>query len=163
LSPLLLLWLYSTRFGVPDRHREITLETPRDRNGTFYHRHYGTTGHVWQGRFKAFRVQEDEHLATVLRYVERNALRAEVVSRAEDWNWSSLQCWQRRDPISWQGNARVRHDRWLKNSMRHKGWRSPAPAPLGGPRPALWVRDMDDGNCDPAKAGVILPTARPTQ
>ena len=50
-----------------------------------YHRHYGTTGHVWQGRFKAFPVEDDDHLVTVLRYVERNALRAELVSRAEDW------------------------------------------------------------------------------
>ena len=43
-----------------------------------YHSHYGTTGHVWQGRFKAFPVQEDDHLVTVLRYVERNALQCRV-------------------------------------------------------------------------------------
>src|SRR5438132_8128413 len=50
-------------------------------------------GHVWQGRFRAFPIQEDEHLLSVLRYVERNALRAELVKRAEDWPWSSLQRW----------------------------------------------------------------------
>ena len=44
-----------------------------------YHRHYHSSGHVWQGRFKAFPVEEDEHLWTVLRYVERNALRANLV------------------------------------------------------------------------------------
>jgi hypothetical protein len=38
-----------------------------------YHRHYGGSGHVWQGRFKAFPIQEDEHLLAVLRYVDRNA------------------------------------------------------------------------------------------
>ena len=48
-----------------------------------YHRHYRTSGHVWQGRFKAFPIQDDDHLRTVLRYVERNALRAELVARAE--------------------------------------------------------------------------------
>ncbi len=32
-----------------------------------YHRHYGTTGHVWQNRFKAFPVEEDEYLGSVLR------------------------------------------------------------------------------------------------
>ncbi len=36
-----------------------------------YHRHYGGSGHVWQGRFKAFPIQKDDHLLTVLRYVER--------------------------------------------------------------------------------------------
>lgn len=55
-----------------------------------YHRHYGGSGHVWQGRFKAFPIQQDEHLLAVLRYVERNPLRAGLVKRAEDWNWSSL-------------------------------------------------------------------------
>ena len=43
-----------------------------------YHRHYRGSGHVWQGRFKAFPIEQDEHLWTVLRYVERNALRAKL-------------------------------------------------------------------------------------
>ena len=55
-----------------------------------YHRHYGGSGHVWQGRFKAFPIQQDEHLLTVLRYVERNPLRAKLVARAEAWHWGSL-------------------------------------------------------------------------
>lgn len=55
-----------------------------------YHRHYHSSGHVWQGRFKAFPVQDDHHLLTVLRYVERNPLRANLVERAEQWPWSSL-------------------------------------------------------------------------
>ena len=56
-----------------------------------YHRHYQTSGHVWQGRFKAFPVQEDDHLLTVIRYVERNPVRAAGldVSMAEYWPWSS--------------------------------------------------------------------------
>ena len=54
-----------------------------------YHHHYRGSGHVWQGRFKAFPIEEDEHLWTVLRYVERNALRANLVRRAEQWTWSS--------------------------------------------------------------------------
>jgi putative transposase len=78
-----------------------------------YHRLYGTSGHVWQGRFKAFPVADDDHLVSVLRYVERNALRAELVSRAEDWKWSSLPRWQARDPLLWRGKPPVRHNRWL--------------------------------------------------
>jgi hypothetical protein len=37
-----------------------------------YHKHYHSSGHVWQGRFRAFPIQEDSHLLTVLRYIERN-------------------------------------------------------------------------------------------
>jgi putative transposase len=47
-------------------------------------------GPLYQGRFKAFVIQEDRHLLTVLRYVERNPLRADLVTRAEHWRWSSL-------------------------------------------------------------------------
>lgn len=45
-----------------------------------WHAHYHTagTGHLYQGRFKAFPIQEDDHLYAVLRYVERNALRANL-------------------------------------------------------------------------------------
>ncbi len=55
-----------------------------------YHRHYHSGGHVWQGRFKSPVVQNDEHLLTVLRYIEANPLRAKIVERAEDYPWSSF-------------------------------------------------------------------------
>jgi putative transposase len=47
------------------------------------------TGAVYQGRFKAIPVQGDCHFLTLVRYVERNPVRAGMVSRAEDWPWSS--------------------------------------------------------------------------
>jgi putative transposase len=55
-----------------------------------YHEKYKTTGRLWQGRYKSFLIQDDHYLLTVLRYVERNALRAKLVMRAEDWRWGSL-------------------------------------------------------------------------
>jgi putative transposase len=54
-------------------------------------------GHLYQGRFKSFPIQKDEHLLIACRYVERNPLKAGVVARAEGWRWGSL--WARR-----QGN-----------------------------------------------------------
>jgi putative transposase len=47
-------------------------------------------GPLYQGRFKSFAIEADEHLITVLRYVERNALRANLVETAEKWRWCSL-------------------------------------------------------------------------
>ena len=57
-----------------------------------YHEHYHTTGTgpIYQGRYKSFPVQADDHFYTVCRYVEQNALRARLVPRAEAWRWSSL-------------------------------------------------------------------------
>jgi putative transposase len=57
------------------------------------HYHESGWGHLYQGRFKSFPVQEDGHFLTVARYVERNALRANRVEKAEQWQWSSL--WRR--------------------------------------------------------------------
>jgi putative transposase len=65
---------------------------------TRWHHAHGTlgTGPLYQGRFKSFPVDTDEHFPTICRYVERNALRANLVERAEDWRWSGL--WHRRHP-----------------------------------------------------------------
>jgi putative transposase len=46
-------------------------------------------GHLYQGRFKSFPIQQDHHLLKVLRYVERNAVRPTLASRAERWRWGS--------------------------------------------------------------------------
>jgi putative transposase len=56
------------------------------------HRTAGT-GPLYQGRFKSFPIEADERLLTVVRYVERNPLRARLVEAAETWRWSSL--WHR--------------------------------------------------------------------
>jgi putative transposase len=53
-------------------------------------------GSLYQGRFKSFPIQCDQHLLSVCRYVERNPLRAGAVQRVEDWRWSSL--WHRQNP-----------------------------------------------------------------
>lgn len=64
------------------------------------HRRLGTVGqgHLYQGRYKAFLVQDDDHVVTVCRYVERNPLRAGVVTTAADWPYGSLAQLHRRGP-----------------------------------------------------------------
>jgi len=60
-----------------------------------WHTRHATTGTgpLYQGRYKAIPVQSDGHLLTVLRYVERNPVRAGLVDRAQNWEWSSA--WER--------------------------------------------------------------------
>ncbi|WOE74573.1 transposase [Alterisphingorhabdus coralli] len=75
--------------------------TPSDEDGlwrTFRkaHRHYTgyinarmrVTGHLWQGRYGSVAMDET-HFVAALRYVALNPVRAKLVSRAEDWPWSS--------------------------------------------------------------------------
>jgi len=56
-----------------------------------YHRRKDTIGggHLYQGRYKSFLVQTDNHLLTVLKYIERNPVRAKLSARTEDWRWGS--------------------------------------------------------------------------
>ncbi len=60
-----------------------------------YHEHYHSRGggHLYQGRFKSFPVAEGDYFLALCRYVEANALRAGLVERAEEWQWSGL--WRR--------------------------------------------------------------------
>ena len=51
------------------------------------------TGPLYQGRYKSFIIQKDPHFLTVLKYIERNAVRAGLVKRADDWRWGSA--WRR--------------------------------------------------------------------
>jgi putative transposase len=81
-----------------------------------YHEHHHTTGHVWQGRFKSFPIQADEHLLTVLRYVERNSLRADLVKAAALWPHSSLRAWNSPARPKWYSEGPVKRGKdWLKH------------------------------------------------
>lgn len=95
---------------MPNHWHFVVRPTADDQVSTFFrrltvthtmrwHAHYrtGGTGHLYQGRFKSFPVQSDEHLLTVMRYVERNALRAGLAERAEAWRWSSAATRLRKD------------------------------------------------------------------
>ena len=87
------------------------------------HAHYrtGGQGHVYQGRFKSFPVQDDDHFLLVCRYVERNALRAGLVRRAEDWTWGSLSRWldePEREPRLLSAWPIARSPRWAERVNR---------------------------------------------
>lgn len=80
-----------------------------------YHKHHQSSGHLWQGRFKAFAIEQDEHLLTVLLYVERNALRAGLVERAELWRWTSLHPWLTPErPNYWHDGPVPRPEGWVE-------------------------------------------------
>lgn len=50
-------------------------------------------GHLYQGRYKSFLCQQDDHFINLMQYVERNAKKAGLCNLAEDWRWSSI--WRR--------------------------------------------------------------------
>jgi len=94
-------------YCVMPNHWHIVLHPHKDKDlGTFMHlltnahtRKVRTLtktigyGHLYQGRYKSFLVQDDTYLLTLLKYVERNALRAKLVPSADLWKWGSA--WRR--------------------------------------------------------------------
>ena len=52
-------------------------------------RKYGRSGRLWQNRFLSTTVEEEPYLWAVMRYIERNPVRAKLVKKAEDYQWSS--------------------------------------------------------------------------
>ncbi|AVR95479.1 REP-associated tyrosine transposase [Pseudoduganella armeniaca] len=81
-------------------HYHLLVETPsanlsegmRFLNGRYASRHndrHGLVGHVIQGRYFAVLVERDAQLLEAVRYISLNPVRAQLVSRAADWRWSS--------------------------------------------------------------------------
>ena len=81
-------------------HCHLLVETPmanlsrgmRQLNGVYtqeFNRRHGRVGHLFQGRFKAILVEEDNYLLEVSRYIILNPVRAGMVERPEEYRWSS--------------------------------------------------------------------------
>jgi len=76
--------------AVPERNDSLgkAMKAAHGEYSSYFNTKYGLVGHVWQGRFKSF-VMEESHCWNAIRYVELNPVRAGVVVRAEDYLWSS--------------------------------------------------------------------------
>ena len=114
-----------------------------------WHAHFKTTGTgpIYQGRFKAFPVQDDKHLWTVLRYVERNPVRARLMRLAWRYPWSSaaahcgeadrsglldVAAWRRRyNPDAWRAILKQLEDEQMIQRIRSRTFNG---RPLAGDR-----------------------------
>lgn len=87
-------------FCLLDNHYHLVVETPdpnlslgmRQLNGVYtqsFNRIHQKVGHVFQGRYKAILVEKESHLLELCRYVVLNPVRAGMVSRPDEWKWSS--------------------------------------------------------------------------
>ena len=65
----------------------------RQLNGVYtqtFNRANNRVGHVFQGRYKAILVEKESHLLELCRYVVLNPVRAKMVSKPDEWQWSSF-------------------------------------------------------------------------
>ena len=76
--------------AVPTYETSLTF-VMRDASGlyaVYFNSKYGFSGHLWQARFYSC-VMDEDHVWSAIRYVERNPVRAKMVSEAENYPWSS--------------------------------------------------------------------------
>jgi putative transposase len=106
-----------------------------------WHAHHQTqgTGHLYQGRFKTFPIESDEHLLAVLRYVERNPVRANLCRHAEDWKHGSA---------------------WLMKSGKPDERAILSKWPI--PRPRQWLKYVNEPQSESELAAVRRSVARGT-
>lgn len=55
----------------------------------YYNWKYKSTGHLFQDRYKSEKVDNNEYLLTVIRYIHQNPVKAGISRKAADWKWSS--------------------------------------------------------------------------
>jgi len=67
----------------------------------WFNRRHGRVGHLFQGRYKAFLVQEDRYLQALVRYIHLNPVRARMVERPCDYPWSSERFFRRGGGPAW--------------------------------------------------------------
>ena len=104
-----------------------------------HHGHYPSrSGHLYQGRYKSFAVEADAYFLTLCRYVEANPLRARLVSRAEQWEWSSL---------------------WQREQHRRGGPEGPPLSEWPVPRPGHWLEIVNEPMPD-AQAEAVRTSVR---
>lgn len=87
-------------FALMDNHIHLLLEPTTEGNlskfmehisknyAKYFNKSYNHTGHVFQGRFKSFLVQEERYFLACSRYIDLNPVRANIVSDPKDYAWS---------------------------------------------------------------------------
>ena len=84
-----------------NNHYHLLLETPEANlvvgmkwlQGTYtqrYNSRHEVFGHLFQGRYKAFLVDQERYFFALIRYIHRNPVKRELCEKPEDWPWSSF-------------------------------------------------------------------------
>ncbi len=97
------------------------LATPKDKHGIslmiqyigrryvpYINASYGTSGTIWEGRYKASLIHDEQYLLTCMRYIELNPIRADMTKSPGHYRWSS-----------YRSNAQGKEDKLLTAHPLH--------------------------------------------
>jgi len=65
-----------------------------DKYAKYFNKKYARTGHLWQGRYKSYPLFDDAHFWIVVKYIERNPIKANMVENVEHYKYQSYFQWK---------------------------------------------------------------------
>ena len=91
---------YLHSFCIMDNHYHLLIETTRENishairtinsnYATYYNKKYKRSGHLWQGRYKSSYITNEEYLFTLIRYIEQNPIKADIVKNLKTYPYCS--------------------------------------------------------------------------
>jgi putative transposase len=139
-------------YVVMGNHLHLLVKTPRPNLGVgmqsflsgyaiWAGRRWRRQGHLFQGRYRAEMIEDESYYWTVSRYIHLNPVRAGLVPRPEQWEWSSYPgyrdarraaAWVAHDALlaAWQGDQRGRDARRAYIRFVEAGLADPPPPPF---------------------------------
>lgn len=106
----------------------------------YINRTYGTSGSIWEGRYKASLIHDEEYLLTCMRYIELNPVRANMVRSPGQYRWSSYRC-----------NGQGKDDKLVKPHTMYLALGRTTPARLEAYK-GLFKAHLDKGVLDDIRA-----------
>jgi putative transposase len=97
---------------------------------------YGSSGSIWEGRYKASLIHDEEYLLTCMRYIELNPVRADMVRSPAHYRWSS-----------YRHNGQGKEDELVKPHALYFALSRTKPARLEAYK-ALFKAHLDEGVLD---------------
>ena len=80
---------YHLMFETPEKTLSLGMQWLNGKYARYFNKRYKRRGHLFQGRFHSVLVEKEEHLLELSRYIVLNPVRAKMVERPEEWQWSS--------------------------------------------------------------------------
>ena len=101
---------------------------------------YGRTGTLWEGRYKSTVVDSENYLLSVYRYIELNPIRANMVSHASEYPWSSY----RHNAVGAGIQLITEHEEYLRLGVTEEGRQSAYRALFKGSMPEKLLTEIRD-------------------
>lgn len=88
-------------FCLMNNHYHLLIETKKSNLSLFmrtlnagyaiyFNKKYHRVGHLWQGRYKSWYVADEGYLYTLVKYIELNPVKADIVTKAEQYPYGAI-------------------------------------------------------------------------